>query len=180
MNKYEISHVITFEYTKIVGLENIEFGKNIIIDDFVFIYAKKRIKIGNNVHIASFTSITGGEEFVMEDFTALSSGVRIFTGTDDFKTWGFGNSTIDEKYRNIKRAPIYIGKFGIIGANSVILPGVAVGEGATVGAGSVVTKNLEPWGIYIGNHRVGDRDKEGVLKNYKNYLLDRSSILNSN
>jgi acetyltransferase-like isoleucine patch superfamily enzyme len=179
MNKYDIPHVITFEYTKIVGIENIEFGKNIIIDDFVFIYAKKRIKLGNNVHIASFTSITGGEEFIMEDFTALSSGVRIFTGTDDFKAWGFGNSTIDEKYRNIKRASIHIGKFGIIGANSVILPGVAIGEGATVGAGSVITKNLEPWGIYISNRKVGERDKERVLKNYNNYLLEISTISNS-
>ena len=170
--KYNIAGVTTFETTKIIGLENIEFSQNIIIDDFVFIYAKKKIKIGSYVHIASFTSITGGESFVMEDFSALSSGVRIFTGTDDFKEWGFGNSTIDEKYRNTKRLSIYIGKFCVIGANSVILPGVKVGEGATVGAGSVVTKNLEPWGIYIGNHKIGDRDRNGVLKNYQQFILD--------
>jgi galactoside O-acetyltransferase len=172
VDKYNIFGVTTFEYTKIVGLENIEFGKNIIIDDFVFIYAKKKITIGNNVHIASFTSITGGESFIMEDFSGLSSGVRIITGSDDFKEWGFGNPTIEEKYRNIARAPIYIGKFSIIGANSVILPGVTIGEGATVGAGSIVTKGLEPWGIYIGNRKVGERDKTGVFKNYEKYLLD--------
>ncbi|MHC5860780.1 acyltransferase [Nostoc sp.] len=172
VDKYGIQTVSTFEYTKIIGLENIEFGRNIIIDDFVFIYAKKRINIGNNVHIASFTSITGGECFTMGDFSALSSGVRILTGSDDFKFWGFGNSTIGEKYRNTKRASIHISKFCVIGANSVILPGVTVGEGATVGAGSVVTKNLEPWGIYIGNRKIGDRDKSGVLENYNNFLLE--------
>ncbi|MBX9253314.1 acyltransferase [Desmonostoc muscorum CCALA 125] len=176
MNKYNIPSVTTFEYTKIIGLENIEFGKNIIIDDFVFIHAKKPIKIGNNVHIASFTSITGGETLVMEDFTALSSGVRVFTGSDDFKEWGFGNSTIDEKYRNTKRAPVFIRKFCIIGSNSIILPGVTIGEGASVGAGSVITKNLEPWGIYLGNRKLGERDKAGVLENYKRYLLHISSI----
>ena len=175
MDKYGIPGVTTFEYTKIVGLENIDFGNNIIIDDFVFIYAKKPLKIGNNVHIASFTSITGGESFVMKDFTALSSGVRIFTGTDDFKEWGFGNSTIDEKYRNTKRAPIFIEKFCIIGANSVILPGVTIGEGASVGAASVVTKNLEPWGIYIGNRKVGERDRTAVMRNYQIYLQDTNS-----
>lgn len=37
MGKYNIAGVTTFEYTKIIGIENIEFGKNIIIDDFVFI-----------------------------------------------------------------------------------------------------------------------------------------------
>ncbi|MEI3649871.1 MAG: acyltransferase [Dolichospermum lemmermannii FEM_B0920] len=172
VDKYGIPGVTTFEFTKILGLENIEFGRNIIIDDFVFIYAKKPIKIGNYVHIASFTSITGGEGFIMEDFTALSSGVRIFTGTDDFKEWGFGNSTISEKYRNTQRKKIYISKFCIIGANSVILPGVTLGEGATVGAGSVVTKNLDPWGIYIGNRKVGERDKLGVLENYQKFLSE--------
>ena len=38
VDKYAIPGVTTFEFTKILGLENIEFGKNIIIDDFVFIY----------------------------------------------------------------------------------------------------------------------------------------------
>jgi galactoside O-acetyltransferase len=170
MNKYNIPNVQTFEYTKIIGLENIQFGKSIIIDDFVFIYARNKIKIGNNVHIASFTSITGGESFTMEDFSGLASGVRIITGSDDFKDWGFGNPTINETFRNVRRAPVYIDKFCIIGANSVILPGVTVQEGATVAAGSVVTKDLEPWGIYIGNRKVGERNKKGVLANYQKYL----------
>lgn len=173
-DKNKIPGVKTFEYTKILGIDNIQFGTNIVIDDFVFIYAKNLIKIGSYVHIASFTSITGGESFTMEDFSGLSSGVRIFTGSEDFQEWGFGNPTIDEKYRNTKRAPIHIGKFCVVGANSVILPGVCIGEGATVGAGSVVTKNLEPWGIYIGNRKVGERDKDGVLENYQNFLLDKS------
>lgn len=60
MDKYKIPNVKTFEYTKIIGLENIEFGENVIIDDFVLIYAKEKIKIGNFVHIASFSSISGG------------------------------------------------------------------------------------------------------------------------
>ncbi|RUR73469.1 LPS biosynthesis O-acetyl transferase [Chlorogloeopsis fritschii PCC 6912] len=171
-NNYDIPGVTTFEYTKIIGLGNIDFGKNIIIDDFVFIYAKTKIKIGNYVHIGSFTSITGGEKFTMEDFSGLSSGVRIFTASEDFQGCGFGNPTLDEKYRNTKRLPVHIGKFCLIGANSVILPGVTVGEGATVGAGSVVTKNLEPWGIYVGNRKIGDRDKLGVLENYNNFLLE--------
>lgn len=73
MDKYKIPNVKTFEYTKIIGIENIEFGKYIIIDDFVLIYAKEKIKIGNYVHIASYTSISGGGEFIMEDFSGLAS-----------------------------------------------------------------------------------------------------------
>lgn len=170
MNKYNIPGVTTFEFTKIIGIKNIHFGTNIIIDDFVMIYAKKEMHIGSYVHIACFTSILGGEEFVMEDFSWISSGSHIFTGSDDLKHWGFGNPTINEKYRNVNRAPVFIGKFACIGSNSVVLPGVNIGEGAAVGANSVVTKNLEPWGIYIGNNKIGDRDKEGVLNNYEQFL----------
>lgn len=170
MDKYNIPYVKTFEYTKIIGVENIEFGKYVIIDDFVFIYAKGRIKIGNYVHIASFTSITGEGELIMEDFTTISSGCRIVLATDDFKNWGFCNSTVDNQFRNLTKGKIHIQRFAIIGANSVILPNVTIGEGAAVAAGSVVTKSLEPWGIYVGNRKIGERDKNGVLRNYEKFL----------
>src|ERR1700738_1584489 len=154
MPDYNIPGVKTFEYTKIIGIENIEFGTAIVLDDFTLIYAKGRIKFGNHIHVACFASISGGAELEIGDFTAVSQGARILTGTDDFTDGGFGNSTIDEKYRNTKRAPVSIGRFCMIGANSVVLPGVKIGEGATVGACSVVTKDLEPWGVYIGNKRI--------------------------
>ncbi len=175
MDKYAIPLVKTFEYTKIIGLENIEFGEYIIIDDFVLIYAKEKVTIGNFVHIANFTSITGGNKLTIGNYAAISQGCRILTATDDFKEWGFGNSTIENSYRNITNAPIFIGDFCIVGANSVVLPGVTIGEGATVGANSVVTKSLDPWGIYIGNKKVGERNKEEVLKNHEKFLATPES-----
>lgn len=172
MDRYNIPGVTTFEYTKIVGVENIEFGQDVLIDDFVFIYAKSKTRIGSSVHIASFVSITGGESLTMGDFSGIASGSRIITASDDFKGWGFGNPTVGEEYRNVKRAPIHIGKFCIVGANSVVLPGVTVGDGAVIGAGSTVTRDLAPWGIYLGNRKVGERDRDGVLRNYERYLRD--------
>ncbi len=163
----------TYEYTKIIGKENIEFGKNVIIDDFVLIYAKNKIKIGNYVHIASFSSLVSTNYLEMQDFCGVSHGVRIFTSSEDFKEWGFGNPTIEEKYRNIKHGNVIIEKFSIIGANSVILPNVTIGEGVTVGACSVVTKDLAPWGIYIGNKRMGERDQKKVMDNYEKFLSDK-------
>ena len=171
MDKYKIPHVKTFEYTKIIGLENIDFGKYIIIDDFVLIYAKDTINIGDFVHIANFTSITGGNKLTIGNYAAISQGCRVLTATDDFKDWGFGNSTVRNEFRNVKSAPVKIDSFCIIGANSVILPGVTIGEGSTVGANSVVTKDLEPWGVYIGNRRIRNRNKEEVLRNHE-YFLD--------
>jgi acetyltransferase-like isoleucine patch superfamily enzyme len=170
MAKYDIPGVRTFEYTRIIGVENIRFGKEVLIDDFVLIYARAPMEIGNHVHIAAFTSITGGAAFSMDDFSGISQGCRILTGSEDFLEWGFGNPTLPEEFRNVKREPIHIGRFSIVGANSVVLPGVTIGEGAMVGAGSVVTRNLEPWGVYLGNRRIKMRNREAVMATYEKFL----------
>jgi galactoside O-acetyltransferase len=159
-----------FDGAKIIGIENIEFGEYVIIDDFTFIYAKEKIVIGNYVHIASFTSISGGGEFIMEDFTGIGSGCRILTATDDFKNQGFGNPTIDNRFRNNEVGRVKLEKFSIVGANCVIFPNVTVGEGATIGAGSIVTKDVKPWTIMMNSRFVGNRNKEEVLKNYEKFL----------
>jgi acetyltransferase-like isoleucine patch superfamily enzyme len=174
MTNDRIPGVKTFEYTKIIGVENIEFGHDIIIDDFVFMYVKGRAKIGDFVHIGSFTSIVVADTFEMAESSTVSHGVRVFTRSEDFKGWGFGNPTIPEEFRNIQSGPVSIERFCVIGANSVILPGVTIGEGATVGACSVVSKDLDPWGVYIGNRRTADRDREGVMENYRRFLSLRT------
>ena len=170
LNPFGIPDVKIFETAKIIGIENITFGKFDMIDDFVLIYAKGKIRLGDYVHLSSFTSIIGGGELIMEDFSGIAAGCRIVTGTDDYKGFGFGNPCVDAKFRNLQNGKIHIGRFSVIGSNSVILPNVTIGEGATVGAGSVVTKDLEPWGVYVGNKKIGERDKNGVLENYADFL----------
>ena len=159
-----------YEGARIIGRENIRFGDPVLIDDFVLVVARETITLGDYVHLACFSSITGGQEVTLGDFVALSQGARILTGTDDFTGWGFGNSTLDEAYRNTTRAPVSIGRFCVIGANAVVLPGVTIGEGATVGANTVVTRDLEPWGVYLGNRRLRDRDREGVLATHRSFV----------
>ncbi len=155
---------------RLIGEEFITFGDPVIIDDFVLIIARQPMLIGNYVHIAAFSSITGGDRVTLGDFTAVSQGARLLTGTDDFIHGGFGNSTIDEAYRKTKRGPISIGRFSIVGANAVVMPGVTIGEGAVVGANSVVTRDLDPWGVYIGNRRHRERDCDAVLANHAHFL----------
>jgi acetyltransferase-like isoleucine patch superfamily enzyme len=38
----------------------------------------------------------------------------------------------------------------VVGANAVVLPDVTIGEGATIGAGAVVTRDVEPWSVSVG------------------------------
>jgi acetyltransferase-like isoleucine patch superfamily enzyme len=170
---HKIKGVEIIQPSRISGIGNIEFGNNIVIDSYSFIYANRHMKIGSNVHIASFTFLNGAESITIGDFTGIYQGTKVYAGTDDFRDWGFGNITIDEKYRNPQRRPVAIGRFCVLGANCVIGPGVTIGEGASVGACSVVTRDLEPWGIYIGNKRVAERNKAGVLENYERYLKEK-------
>jgi galactoside O-acetyltransferase len=66
---------------------------------------------------------------------------------DDVKQWYYGQ----KDWTNVICRPIVIEDKAWIGFNSIILKGVTIGEGAIVGAGSVVTKDIPPYTIVAGN-----------------------------
>jgi acetyltransferase-like isoleucine patch superfamily enzyme len=159
-------NVKIYPLAKILNPEMISIGDNVIIDDFVFLDGKQETKIGNYVHIASFCSITGGGRFIMEDFSGLSSGCRIFTGSEDFSGSSLTNPTIPTQFRKVTRSFVIIKRHVILGANVVVLPGVTIGEGAAIGANSLITKDIEPWTINIGSpvRVLKERPKEKILE----------------
>jgi acetyltransferase-like isoleucine patch superfamily enzyme len=61
-----------------------------------------------------------------------------------------------------------------IGANSVVLPGVTVGQGAVVGAMSLVTRDVDPWTINVGSpsRTIGVRRRERIIE-YAAALAER-------
>lgn len=145
------SDVTIYPLAKIIYPQEISIGNSVIIDDFVLMIGKGGITIGDFVHIASFVSIVGNSGLVLEDFTSLSPGVRIFTGDDDYSGRWMANPTIPGKYRGANRKEIVIEKHAMIGANSVILPGVRIGEGVRIGANSLVKHDCVSWMMYAGN-----------------------------
>lgn len=157
--------VTIWEKAKIAFPELITIGDSVIIDDFAFIVGGVKTSIGSFVHIASFTSITGGGEFIMEDFTGLSGGVKIYTGNEDYSGECLTNPTIPYPYRKPTRSFVHIKKHAIVGANTVILPGVVIGEGASIGANSLVTKDCQPWKTYFGSPAkvIKTRPKEKII-----------------
>ena len=144
--------VIIWRKARIVLPEQICIGDSVIIDDFVFFMGGNETPsmLGSFIHIASHTSIGGGGEFAMEDFAGLSGGVRIYTGNEDYLGGSLTNPAVPSPYRVPARSFVRIKKHAIVGANAVILPGVTIGEGAVVGALSLVTRDCEPWTIYGG------------------------------
>jgi acetyltransferase-like isoleucine patch superfamily enzyme len=143
--------VTIWPLAKIVAPEVISIGNSVVIDDFVFIVGGKKTAIGDFVHISSFTSITGGGEFIMEDFSGLSGGIRLFTGNEDYSGKCLTNAAVPSPYRVPIRSFVHLKKHSIVGANSVILPGVVIGEGAVVGANSLVKEDCKPWTVYVGS-----------------------------
>ena len=144
----------------------ITIGNDSIVDDFCFLYGD--LTIGNFVHIAIGASIVG--RVVLEDFSSISGGVRVYAADED--TNGLTNPCVPAPFRVAKREPVTICKHAIIGANSVVLPGVTIGMGAIVGALSLVKTDLEPWGIYVGApvRKIGERKRELVLESEARFM----------
>jgi acetyltransferase-like isoleucine patch superfamily enzyme len=157
--------VVVWPMAKITSPESIYIGHSVIIDDFVFLMGGKRTSVGSFVHIASFTSITGGGELIMEDFTTLSSGVRVFTGNEDYSGACMTGSGVPSPYRRPIRSFVQIRRHAIVGAEAIIFPGVTIGEGAVIGANSLVRKNCEPWTVYVGSPAkpIKTRPRERIL-----------------
>jgi len=154
----------------IYNCEKIEIGDNSRIDDFCVISGN--IKIGRNVHIAPFCLVAGGEEGItFEDFSGLAYQVQVFTQSDDYSGKTMTNPTVPPKYKNEVKKEIIVKKHSIVGAGSIVLPGVILAEGTSIGAMSLVRKSTESWSIYLGNpaKRLKSRN-EDLLKLEKLYL----------
>ena len=131
--------------------ENICIGDNSRIDDFtVLVASRELVSIGSYVHIASHCVIAGSEGFVMEDFSGLAPRVNVFTGSDDYSGQKLTNPTINREYTGGNHGKVVLGRHVIIGAGSTIFPGCVLSEGCSVGAMSLVNKNLNAWTIYAG------------------------------
>lgn len=157
--------------------DQIELGDHSRIDDFCVISGK--IRIGRNVHITPQCLVAGGEKgIIFEDFTTIAYQVQVFTQSDDYSGKTMTNSTIPKHFKNEFKHEVVIGKYSIVGAGSIIMPGVILAEGTSVGAMSLVLKSTDPWGIYAGSpaKRIKERHRDLLLLGQQ-YLQQESENL---
>jgi len=116
---------------------------------------KYYLRIGRNVRFArdSYTDYSGGLE--IGSMVTISSGAKIYTHSHSVQD--------RDRYwmeQEITFSPLTIGDDVWIGAHAIVLPKVTeIGTGAIIGAGAVVTKNIDPYAIVAGNpaHIIGFR-----------------------
>lgn len=143
--------------------------KGIINANFIFETEKGEIKIGNNVHIGGATMICRTKIEIKDDVT-FAWGITLYDHNSHSIFWeerkndnhqcyqdfiNFdGNNLKNKEWCNVVSKPIIIESKVWIGFDVTILKGVTIGEGAVVGAKSVVTKDVKPWTIVAGNPAV--------------------------
>jgi dTDP-4-amino-4,6-dideoxy-D-glucose acyltransferase len=166
-------NVLISDKTSIYNPGKISLGSNVRIDDFCIISAgSDGIEIGSNVHIACYVSLIGKARIKLGDFVGISSKTAVYSSSDDYSGKVLTGPTVPDEFKNVDHREVIFEDHSIIGAMSVILPGVTIKEGTAVGSLSLVTKNLEPWKIYAGNplRLLKDRSKELLNSGYINNL----------
>ena len=127
-------------------------GKNCVIGEHVYIASN--VIIGNHVHIQNGCQIFDG--LVLEDFVFLGPGVLTT------------NVKFPRSHRKGKFEQTLIKKNASVGAGTVLICGITLGEFSMIGAGSICTKSIPPGETAFGN--------PARIKRSKSYHLEKLNI----
>lgn len=132
----------------LAGLANSEYVRN-----KTYIQNIKALHIGKNTFINRFCKMINGFDTENEDsHITIGNNVTIGYGTTIItSTHKIGNSNYRADFRSIAYKPVEIGDGTWICANCTILPGVHVGRGCVIAAGSVIVNDCKDNCVYGGN-----------------------------
>lgn len=143
------------KYLKTIKWRQYKIGNNFHAGRGVFLWAKRNISIGNNFYIGKYSIIEC--DAIIGDNVLLANHVSLIGRYDHhYQQIGtpirLSSQIRDSNYswKGLDQA-IIIEDDVWIGLGSIILSGVRICQGSIIAAGSVVTKNVEPYSIYGGN-----------------------------
>jgi len=139
-----------YPMAKIAYPQVVDLGNHCKIRDFAFIFAGAGVKIGEYSDIQPHTIIWGGGETIIGDRVSTGPGTVFLSATYSHAPGLKMVDGMEEGQTKVLGGKLIIGNDVYIGARSIIMP-VTIGEGVVIGAGSMVTKDCDPWGIYVGN-----------------------------
>ena len=128
--------------TEIFNFSNVKIGSHCLIQDHVYIRAglNGRVCIGEYCAINSFAKLFGHGGIYIGDYSQIGPGALITTTVHDYRGY------MEADFRSVK-----IGKWVWVGAGSIILAGTTIGDKSVIGAGSIVTKDIPPDSVAVGN-----------------------------
>lgn len=132
-------------------LGGIRIGKGSAIHMGAKFYNPWNIKIGEDSIIGEGAVLDGRDKLIIGDHVDVASEVMIYNAQHDVK---------DPNFKTVK-APVEIEDYVFIGPRAIILPGVTIRKGAVVGAGAVVTKNVEK-GLIVGGVPAEKIEERGI------------------
>lgn len=129
-------------------------GKKFILNKEVVIESPNNIIIGNNVQINTRCWISGGGGLEIGNNVLIGPHTVIHSANHNYK-----NKSVLISQQGHSLGKVTIEDDVWIAANCTIVPGVTIAKGCVIGAGAVVTKNTEPYGIYVGvpAKKIGER-----------------------
>ena len=120
--------------------------------------------IGNNVFIGDYVRVdlNHANLIYIEDYAHVTSGCRLLCHQRDLRGYRVGDNAASLGYRT---GEIHIGKGVMIGMETMIMPNVSIGDGAIIGAYSLVTKDIPSYSIVTGRpakviKKISERDDE--------------------
>jgi acetyltransferase-like isoleucine patch superfamily enzyme len=116
---------------------------------------KRNLKIGEFSFIGRI-AVALHDKVRIGDFVCINDGAILLSASHD----------VSDPLWQHKKSPILIGDYAWIATNAIILPGVKIGKGAVVGAGAVVSKDVDDYAIVIGNPAKAIQKKRTVILNY--------------
>jgi len=132
-----------------------KIGKNNFIYPNCKIWAPWLLTTGDYATIGPNVEVYNPGGIILMSHSIISQSAYLCGATHDY-------NTIDFTY--IKKQ-IIIEPFAWICSRSIVLPGVTCKEGSVLGAGSVTSKDLEPWSVYTGSPAIKVKDRVDFLNN---------------
>lgn len=133
-------------------LSNVDFTDGVTIEDYVRIIGDPRVIIGRDAYINCFSMIAGeitiGANVLISQYVNIWGRAHRFQEKDRLIWDQYGRHGIDDQGYDV--AAVAIGRGAWIGPHVTVFRGITIGEGAVIGANSVVTGDVPAFGICYG------------------------------
>ena len=148
------------------------------------IFNIEKVIVGKNTYVNLNVHCYGSEQekLIIGNYCSISDDVHFILGGNHkynyISSFPFKNKLIDKTCEAYTKGPIIVEDDVWIGYGCKILSGVTIGRGSVIGAGSIVTKNIPPYSIYVGTEVKKRRFNDKIISelnkiNFSNLDIDK-------